>query len=69
VPTVFCLQDPCGGSHEACVDVPACCGGEQPCVTWRQGAGKRQIAKLCWERCDHKVKVIITRKGKVRVRD
>ncbi|MDG1873429.1 MAG: hypothetical protein P8J27_05935 [Mariniblastus sp.] len=69
VPTMFCLEDPCGCPHEACIKVPACCAGEQPCITWRQGLLNRQIATLCWESCDHKVKVIVNGRGKVRVRD
>lgn len=69
VPTEFCLTDPCGCTHEACIEVPACCCGEQPCIKWRNGILGRQIATLCWECCDFEAKVIITRKGKVRVRD
>jgi|GEM_PF-1260935 len=69
VPTMFCLVDPCGCSHEACVDVPVCCVGEQPIVSWRDGVLDRQVATLCWACCDHKVKVIVTNCGKIRVRD
>jgi hypothetical protein len=67
-PVVFCLQDPCGCTHKACVTVPACCACEQPCITWRNGIFGRQIATLCWKCCDHEVKVTISRKGRVRVR-
>jgi hypothetical protein len=69
VPTVFCLVDPCGCSHEACVEVPVCCAGQQPSVCWRDGLFGRQVAMLCWTCCDFEAKVIVTRNGKVRVRD
>jgi hypothetical protein len=68
-PTVFCLVDPCGCSHQACIRVPACCAGEQPVISWRKGIFRRQIATLCWSCCGHKAKVIVTCCGKVRVRD
>lgn len=65
----FCLQDPRGCTHDACVKVPACCVGEAPNVQWSRGLLGRQIARLCWNCCDHEVKVIVTRRGKVKVRD
>lgn len=68
IKTSFCLVDPCGCSHQACVCVPACCAGEQPCITWRNGLFGRQIATMCWTCCGHKVRVIICRSGKVKVR-
>ena len=68
VPATFCLVDPCGCRHEACVDVPACCAGEQPNVSWRGGLFGRQTATLCWPCCDFEAKVIVTRNGKVKVR-
>ena len=68
IETTICIVDPCGCSHEACVCIPACCVGETPCVTWRKGLLGRQIAKVCWTCCDHDVTVIVTRRGKVRVR-
>lgn len=64
----YCLQDPCGCMHEATICVPGCCLGEEPCISWRKGVFGRQIATLCWNCCDHKVTVIVTRKGKVKVR-
>ncbi len=69
IPTTFCLVDPCGCSHEACVEVPACCAGEQPNVSWRGGLFGRQTATLCWSCCDFEARVIVTRNGKVKVRD
>jgi hypothetical protein len=67
-PTDFCLQDPCGCSHQACVQVPACCAGEQPCITWKKGLFGRQTASLCWKCCGHEVKVLVRRNGSVKVR-
>ena len=67
-PTVFCLVDPCGCSHQACINVPACCACEQPVISWRSGIFGRQIANLCWTCCGHRSKVVITCRGKVRVR-
>lgn len=69
VPTTFCLVDPCGCEHEACIRVPACCVGQQPTICWRGGIFGRQVAELCWECCDFEAKVIVTRNGNVRVRD
>lgn len=67
-PTTFCLVDPCGCSHQACINVPACCAGQQPNVCWRSGIFGRQIATVTWDCCGHSVKVIVTCRGKVRVR-
>ena len=67
-PTVYCLQDPCGCSHKACVQVPACCAGEEPCITWKKGIFGRQTATLCWKCCGHEVKVLVRRNGAVKVR-
>ena len=66
----FELIDPSGCVHIACAKVPVCCTNEAPVVSWkcRRLLG-RQVATLCWECCDHEVKVIITRRGKVKVRD
>ncbi len=65
---VFCLVDPSGCQHQACVSVPACCAGLQPTVSWKKRLLGRQIATLCWDCCDHDVKVVVTRKGEVKVR-
>ena len=67
--TVFCLTDRCGRQHEACIEVPACCALEQPTVTWKGGLFGRQVASLCWNCCDHEAKVVISRSGKIRVRN
>ena len=66
--TNFCLVDPCGCSHQACISVPVCCAGEEPCITWRKGIFGRQIATMCWTCCGHKVTVIVCRSGRVKVR-
>lgn len=69
VPTTLCLIDPCTGcSYEVCVEVPPCCVGQQPVVSWRDGLFGRRIASLCWTCCDKQAKVTVTRRGKVRVR-
>ena len=68
VPVRMCLVDPCGCPHEVCVEVPPCCVGQQPVVSWRNGIFGRQIASVCWPCCDKQVKVIVTKHGKVRVR-
>lgn len=69
VATVFCLVDPSGCEHHACINVPACCAGEQPSVSWKGRLFGRQVATLCWACCDKEVKVVVTRRGKVKVRD
>ncbi len=68
VPVRMCLVDPCGCPHEVCVEVPPCCVGQQPVVSWRSGIFGRQIASVCWPCCDKQVKVVVTKHGKVRVR-
>ena len=67
-PTVMCLVDPCGCSHRVCINVPACCAGEQPVICWRRGFLKRQIATLSWNCCGHQVEVVVTCFGRVIVR-
>jgi hypothetical protein len=66
--TVFCLTDPCGRQHEACIEVPACCALEQPTVSWKGNLFGRQVACLCWDCCEYEAKVVISRNGKIRVR-
>ena len=70
IETTFCLVDTHGCKHDACVRVPACCANEAPQISWeRRRLLGRQVATLCWECCDHEVKIVITRRGKVKVRD
>lgn len=69
VTTQFELVDPKGCVHVACAKVPVCCTNEAPTVSWKCRLLGRQIATLCWECCDHEIKVVVTRRGKVKVRD
>ena len=69
VSTTFVIVDPCTCcSYEICVNVPPCCVGNAPAVDWRGGIFGRRVARLCWNCCDKQVKVVVTRRGKVRVR-
>lgn len=69
VSTTFVLVDPCTCcSYEVCVTVPPCCVDNAPTVNWRGGIFGRRVANMCWSCCDKHVKVVVTRKGKVRVR-
>lgn len=70
VEATVCLVDLHGCDHEVCIEVPVCCQNEAPTVSWkhRRLLG-RQVATLCWDCCDHEVKVVVTRRGKVRVHD
>lgn len=65
----MCLVDPLGCEYEACIEVPVCCLNETPCIEWNKRLLGRKVATICWECCDHEVKVIVTRRGKVKVRD
>ena len=65
----FCLIDPDGCEVEFCARIPECCVGHQPKVSWRCGIFGRKIATLCWDCCPQTVKVIVTRRGKIKVRD
>ena len=69
VETVICLYDPCTCcTYKVCVCVPACCGDEAPCIDWRDGIFKKRVATLCWPSCGHEASVVITGRGKVKVR-
>ena len=65
----FCLIDPDGCEIKFCAKVPACCIGQEPRVEWRCGVLGRKVARLCWDCCEDDIKVVVTRRGKVRVRD
>lgn len=69
VETNLNLVDPTGCVHHACVQVPVCCLNEAPRVSWKGRLFGRQVATLCWDCCDFEAKVVVTRRGKVRVRD
>ena len=65
----FCLLDPNGCEYEVCAKIPAHCVDESPTVNWQCRLLGRKVATLCWECCDHQIKVIVKRCGKVKVRD
>jgi len=68
VATVLCVQPPCSCcSQEVTVCVPACCT-EAPTVCWKNGLFGRQIATYTWACCGHSVKVVVNRRGNVKVR-
>ena len=71
VKTVMELKDPCSCSCcpiEVTLCVPACCGDEAPCVSWRSGIFGRRVATLSWECCGYRAMVVVTRSGRVIVR-
>ncbi|MEM9353643.1 MAG: hypothetical protein AAGA92_11575 [Planctomycetota bacterium] len=64
----LCVKPPCSCvGKTVCVCVPGCCT-EPPCVTWKKGLFGRCIGTYCWPSCGHEVKVVVTRKGDVKVR-
>ncbi|GIW97003.1 MAG: hypothetical protein KatS3mg111_0336 [Pirellulaceae bacterium] len=66
----LCIVDPCTGcTYKECVCVPACCADQEPCVDCRPGLFGRKVLTYTWPCCDHQVKVIITKHGRVIVRD
>ncbi len=68
IQTTLCVQAPCSCcSENVTVCVPGCCT-EAPTVCWRSGLFGRQIATYTWACCDHTVKVVVNRKGDVKVR-
>jgi hypothetical protein len=67
--TTLCVQPPCS----CCVTpvkvcVPECCCCETPCVTWKKGMLGRQIGTYNWPCCGYSVKVVVNRRGEVKVR-
>lgn len=68
VTKTLCLVDPCTGcSKTVDVCIPACCAEETPCIKSRDGIFGRKIFYVTWKCCDHKVKVVWTAFGGVRV--
>ncbi len=68
IQTTLCVQAPCSCCvQNVCVCVPGCCT-EAPTVCWRSGLFGRQIATYTWPCCGHSVKVVVTRRGDVKVR-
>lgn len=70
VSTTICLYDACTcTTAQATLCIPATCCGEQPQITWRSGIFGRRIATLCWPCCGYSADVVVTRQGRVIVRD
>ena len=68
IQTTLCVNPPCSCcSQNVCVCVPGCCT-EAPTVCWRSGLFGRQIGTYTWPCCGHSVKVVVTRRGDVKVR-
>lgn len=68
VAKTVCLCDPCGCMKAVDLCIPACCANEEPCITCRKGLFGRKIYTLSWKCCGHCVKVVMTKRGTVRVR-
>lgn len=70
VSTTICLYDACTcTTTQATLCLPATCCGEPPQITWRSGIFGRRIATLCWPCCGYMAEVVVTRHGRVIVRD
>ena len=68
IQTTLCVKPPCSCVAEnVCVCVPGCCT-EAPTVCWKNGIFGRQIGTYTWPCCGHSVKVVVTRRGDVKVR-
>lgn len=68
IQTTLCVNPPCSCCNKAVsVCIPGCCT-EAPQVCWRSGFLGRQIGTYTWPCCGHTVKVVVTRRGDVRVR-
>jgi len=68
IQTTICVAPPCSScSQNVSVCVPGCCT-EAPTVCWRKGLLGRQIGTYTWACCGHSVKVVVTRRGDVKVR-
>ncbi len=71
VEVTFCFQNPVTCCmEEVSVCVPACCAQEVPCLaSCRSGFFRRQILTFEWPGCGHCVDVVVTKHGRVIVRD
>jgi len=68
IQTTLCVAPPCSCcSQNVTVCVPGCCT-EPPTVCWRSGIFGRQIGTYTWPCCGHEVKVVVTKRGDVKVR-
>ncbi len=66
----ICIVDPCTCcTYKAEVCVPACCAEEAPCLAGvRHGIFGRKIYTYEWS-CGHCVDIVVTKHGRVIVRD
>ncbi len=68
IQATLCVSPPCSCcSQNVSVCIPGCCT-ETPTVCWRSGFLGRQIGTYTWPCCGHSVKVVVTRRGVVKVR-
>lgn len=68
IQTTLCVAPPCSCcSQNVSVCIPGCCT-EAPTVCWKNGIFGRQIGTYTWACCGHSVKVVVTRRGDVKVR-
>lgn len=69
IEVALCVAPPCSccPPQEVCVCVPCCCT-EPPTVCWSNGLFGRQIGTYTWPCCGHEVKVVVTKRGDVKVR-
>jgi len=68
IQTTLCVAPPCSSCPQnVTVCVPGCCT-EAPTVCWRSGLFGRQIGTYTWASCGHTVKVVVNRRGAVKVR-
>ena len=64
----LCVNPPCHCCNQMVnVCVPGCCT-EAPTVCWKRGFLGRQVGTYTWPCCGHSVKVVVTRRGAVKVR-
>lgn len=68
IQATLCVNPPCSCCNTTVdVCIPGCCT-EAPQVCWKKGLLGRQIGTYTWPCCDHTVKVVVTRRGTVKVR-
>lgn len=68
IQATLCVNPPCSCCNQnVSVCIPGCCT-EAPTVCWRSGFLGRQIGTYTWPCCGHTVKVVVTRRGAVKVR-
>ena len=68
IKTTLCVKPPCSCcAKTVSVCIPGCCT-EPPQVCWKKGFLGRQVGIYTWPCCGHSVKVVVTRRGDVKVR-